>query len=314
MRIDQLAAMRLFVRIVDTGSFAKAARALGMSASNATERMAKLEEALGVRLLARTTRAVAPTFAGARYFETCKRLLAELDDVEASLADARGTLAGRVRVSANTAVARSILIPRLPAWAERHPHIDVELIMSDRRGDFVRDGLDFAVRIGGLEDQDLVFRPLGRPRRITVAAPGYLARMGRPRTPGDLSGHRLIDFLLADPDERLEWEFEQDGRTTAWHPRAAIAVGDANARLDLAIAGMGIAQTLCFLAAAPLRDNRLERVLPRWETAAPEVAILYPRDRHLPARTRATMDAFAAWITDALDDARPAPPAFAQGE
>ena len=314
MRIDQLAAMRLFVRIVETGSFAKAARALGMSSSNATERMAKLEEALGVKLLARTTRAVAPTFAGARYFETCRRLLAELDDVEASLADARGTLAGRVRVSANTAVARTILVPRLPAWAERHPHIDVELIMSDRRGDFVRDGLDFAVRIGGLEDQDLVFRPLGRPRRITVAAPGYLARMGRPQTPGDLSGHRLIDFLLADPDERLEWEFEQDGRTTAWHPRAATAVGDAHARLDLAIAGMGIAQTLCFLAAAPLRDHRLERVLPQWETAAPEVAILYPRDRHLPARTRATMDAFAAWITEALDDARPAPLAFARNE
>jgi LysR family transcriptional regulator, regulator for bpeEF and oprC len=314
MRIDQLAAMRLFVRIVETGAFAKAARGLGMSPSNSTERMAKLEEALGVKLLARTTRAVAPTAAGARYFETCRRLLAELDDVEASLADARGTLAGRVRVSANTAVARAILVPRLPEWAERHPHIDVELIMSDRRGDFVRDGLDFAVRIGGLEDQDLVFRPLGRPRRITVAAPGYLARMGRPRTPRDLSGHRLIDFLLADPDERLEWEFEQDGRTTAWHPRAATAVGDANARLDLAIAGMGIAQTLCFLAAAPLRDNRLERVLPQWETAAPEVSILYPRDRHLPARTRATMDAFAAWIAAALENARSMPPSFAQNE
>jgi LysR family transcriptional regulator for bpeEF and oprC len=125
--------------------------------------------------------------------------------------------------------------------------------------------------------------------------------------PRDLSGHRLIDFLLAEPGERLEWEFEEGGQVTAWRPHATTAVGDANARVDLAIAGLGVVQTLCFIAAPALRDRRLERLLPQWETDAPAISILYPRDRHLPARTRATMDVFAEWITQALEDARPAP-------
>lgn len=304
MRIDQLAAMRLFVRIVETGSFGKAARSMGMSSPNATERMAKLEAALGIRLLARTTRAVAPTIAGERYFEACRRMLDELDEVEASLSDAREALAGRVRVSANRGIARSILIPRLPEWFERYPGIDLELIMSDRRSDFVRDGIDFAVRIGGLEDQDLVQRPLGQPRRVTVASPDYLKRMGRPRTPKDLSHHRLVDFLLSYPGERLEWEFAEGGKAKACHPAAVAAIDDANARVDLAIAGMGIVQTLSFIAAPALRDKKLERILSRWEVPAPAVSILYPRDRHLPARTQAVMDAFGGWIEDAIKASR----------
>lgn len=302
MRIDQLAAMRLFVRIVETGSFGKAARSLEMSSSNATERMARLEEALGVRLLARTTRAVAPTQAGSRYFEVCRRLISELDDVEGSLTNSQKALAGRVRVSANVSVARSILIPRLPQWFESHPQIHVELIVSDRRSDFVRDGIDFSVRIGGLEDQDLVLRPLGRPRRVTVASPGYLRLMGHPKNPKDLSRHRLIDHLLPQSGERLEWEFEENGKRTVHFPETIAAVGDADARLQLAIADMGIVQSLCFIVAPALRAGMLERILSRWETPAPEISILYPRDRHLPARTLATMDAFAAWIKEATQE------------
>lgn len=302
MRIDQLAAMRLFVRIVETGSFGKAARALEMSSSNATERMARLEESLGVRLLARTTRAVAPTQAGIRYFEVCRRLISELDEVEASLVNSQKALAGRVRVSANVSVARSILIPRLPQWLESHPQIHVELIMSDRRSDFVRDGIDFSVRIGGLEDQDLMLRPLGRPRRVTVASPGYLRQMGQPQTPKDLSQHRLIDQLLPQSGERLEWEFGENGKYTACYPESIAAVGDSGARLQLAIAGMGIVQSLSFIAASALREGKLERVLSQWETPAPEVAILYPRDRHLPARTLATMEAFSGWIREAIHE------------
>ncbi|MBI0331086.1 LysR family transcriptional regulator [Burkholderia plantarii] len=302
MRVDQLAAMRLYVRIVETGSFGKAARALGMSASNATERIARLEAALGVRLLARTTRALAPTEAGARYFEVCRRVIDELDEVEASLSGSRDALAGRVRVDANVSIARAILVPRLPPWFEQYPGIRLELRMSDQRGDFVRDGIDFAIRIGGLEDQDLVHRPLGRPRRVTVASPDYLARTGRPATPDDLARHRLIDFLLPRPGESLEWEFDADGQPAEHALPSVAGVADADARLQLAVAGAGIVQSLDFIAAPELRAGRLERLLTRWETPAPEIAILYPRDRHMPARTLATMDAFAAWIRTALEE------------
>lgn len=301
MRIDQLAAMRLFVRIVETGSFGKAAKALDMSSSNATERMARFEAFLGVRLLTRTTRAVAPTPAGSRYFEVCRRQLSELDEVQASLTHSQTALAGRVRVSANIAVARSILVPRLPQWFEAHPHIHVELMMSDQRGDFVRDGIDFSVRIGGVEDQDLVLHPLGRPRRVTVASPHYLRQMGHPENPEDLSRHRLIDHLLPQAGERLEWEFEENGKYTAYFPETIAAIGDSDARVQLAIAGLGIIQSLDFIVAPALREGKLERVLQQWEARAPEVSILYPRDRHLPARTMATMDAFAEWVKEAIE-------------
>jgi LysR family transcriptional regulator for bpeEF and oprC len=303
MRVDQLAAMRLFVRIVEMGSFGKAARSMDMSSSNATERMSRLEEILGLRLLARTTRAVAPTEAGTRYYEVCRRVLAELDEVEASLTSSQEALAGRVRVSANISIARSILIPRLPHWFEQHPQIHVELVMNDLRSDFVRDGIDFAVRIGGLEDQDLVLRPLGRPRRVTVASPEYLRKMGKPRRPEDLAEHHLIDFLLPQPGARLEWEFERNGKRQELFPRSSASVGDSDARLQLAIAGMGIVQSLSFLAAPALREGKLERILTSWEMPAPEVSILYPRNRHLPARTQATMDAVTSWIKEAIRDA-----------
>ena len=303
MRVDQLAAMRLFVRIVELGSFGRAARALKMSSSNATERVARLEEALGLRLLARTTRAVAPTEAGTRYYQVCRRILGELDEIESSLTGSQSALAGPVRVSANVSIARSILIPRLPQWFEHHPQIHVELVMSDQRSDFVRDGIDFAVRIGGLEDQDLVMRPLGRPRRVTVASPAYLRQKGRPKRPEDLSKHCLIDFLLPQPGTRLEWEFKKNGKRLELFPPAVASISDSEARLQLAIAGMGIVQSLSFLAAPALREGKLERVLTSWEMPAPEVSILYPRDRHLPARTRATMDAFTNWIRKAIHDA-----------
>ena len=303
MRVDQLAAMRLFVRIVEMGSFGKAARSMEMSSSNATERMSRLEEILGLRLLARTTRAVAPTEAGTRYYEVCRRVLAELDEVEASLTSSQEALAGRVRVSANVSIARSILIPRLPHWFEQHREIHVELVMNDQRSDFVRDEIDFAVRIGGLEDQDLVLRPLGRPRRVTVASPEYLRKMGKPRRPEDLAEHHLIDFLLPQPGARLEWEFDRNGKRQELFPRSIASIGDSDARLQLAIAGMGIVQSLSFLAAPALREGKLERILTSWEMPAPEVSILYPRNRHLPARTQATMDAFTSWIKEAIRDA-----------
>ncbi|MGF6241841.1 LysR family transcriptional regulator for bpeEF and oprC [Paraburkholderia sp. GAS38] len=303
MRVDQLAAMRLFVRIVETGSFGKAARSMDMSSSNATERVARLEKILGVRLLARTTRAVAATEAGTRYYEVCRRVLGELDEIEASLTGSQEALAGRVRISANISIARSILIPRLPDWFELHPQIHVELVMNDHRSDFVRDGIDFAVRIGGLEDQDLVLRPLGRPRRVTVASPAYLRKRGRPQCPEDLAEHHLIDFLLPQQGARLEWEFDKNGERQELFPRSIASIGDSDARLQLAIAGMGIVQSLSFLAAPALREGRLERILTSWETPAPEVSILYPRHRHLPTRTEATMDAFTTWIREVIRDA-----------
>ena len=302
MRFDQLTSMRLFIRIIETHSFSRAASLSGISPSNATARIARLEEHLGVKLLGRTTRAVAATEAGQRYYATCKRLLVELDEVEADLKGSQQRLSGKVRVSVNVSVARAIIFPRLPELMLQYPDIHPEIILTDQRSDFVREEIDFAIRIGGLEDQDLHKRSLGFPLRINVASHEYLQKFGVPETPEALHTHRLIDFMLPVPGEKLGWEFECNGAVRTLWPDTVASVGDAEARVQLAVAGMGIVQSLNFIVAPALDTNKLVRILPALETRAPEVTLLWPRNRHLPARTEAVMRVFSDWIREALEE------------
>lgn len=301
MRFDQLSSMRLFVRIIETGSFNRAASLSGISPSNATARIARLEAHLGTKLLGRTTRAVAATDAGQRYYATCKRLLTDLEEIEADLQGAQQLLSGKVRVSVNVSVARAVILPRLPELMRQYPDIHPEIILTNQRSDFVREEIDFAIRIGGLEDQDLHKRSLGFPLRINVASSEYLQQYGEPETPEALAEHRLIDFLLPMPGEKLGWEFESNGAVSTLWPAAVASVGDAEARVQLAIAGMGIVQSLNFIVAPALRDNKLVRILTNLETQAPEVSLLWPRNRHLPARTEAVMRLFSEWVKEAVE-------------
>jgi LysR family transcriptional regulator, regulator for bpeEF and oprC len=302
MRFDQLTSMRLFVRIIETHSFSRAASLSGISASNATARIARLEAHLGVKLLGRTTRAVAATDAGQRYYTTCKRLLVELDEVEADLKGSQQRLSGKVRISINVSVARAIILPRLPELLRKYPDIHPEIILTDQRSDFVREEIDFAIRIGGLEDQDLHKRSLGFPLRVNVASPEYLQQYGVPQTAEALREHRLIDFLLPVPGEKLGWEFEVQGAVSTVWPDTVASVGDAEARVQLAIAGMGIVQSLNFIVAPALNDHKLVRLLPDLETKAPEVTLLWPRNRHLPARTEAVMAILSEWVREAVKE------------
>ncbi|NIF23892.1 LysR family transcriptional regulator [Candidatus Pantoea multigeneris] len=300
MRFDQLSSIRLFVRIIETGSFSRASSLSGISPSNATARIARLESHLGVKLLGRTTRSVAATEAGLRYYDVCKRLLNDLDEIDTDLKGSQQRLAGRVRVSINVSIARAIILPRLPELMRQYPDIHPEIILTDQRSDFVREEIDFAIRIGGLEDQDLHKRSLGFPLRINVASPEYLQHFGVPETPDALAGHRLIDFKLPLPGERLGWEFEtNDVINTLW-PDTVASVNDAEARVQLAIAGMGIVQSLHFIVSSALETGKLVRLFPDLETRAPEVTLLWPRNRHLPARTETVMRVFSQWVKEAV--------------
>lgn len=305
MRFDQLTSLRLFIRIVETISFSRAASLSGISPSNATARIARLEEHVGTKLLGRTTRAVATTEAGMRYYRTCKRLLQELDDVEDDLKGAQTVMRGKVRISINVSLARSVILPRLPEFMRQYPDIHPEIILTDQRSDFVREEIDFAIRIGGLEDQDLRKRSLGFPYRINVASPDYLQQNGVPQTVGELKQHRLIDFLLPVPGERLGWEFEQGGTLNPLCPDPVAAISDAEGRVQLAIAGVGIVQSLNFIVATALKEKKLIRILPHLETRAPEVALLWPRNSHLPARTETTMHIFSEWVREAVNGCEP---------
>src|SRR5690349_5535610 len=258
--MDRIDTLRLFVLIAETQSFRRAAESCGLSPASATERIAGLEQRLKVRLLNRSRRSVSLTPEGSEFLETCRRVIGELDQVTASLAKRNERASGQLRVSLNVAVGRCIVVPRLAEFASAHPDVRLEVIFADSRAEFVMDKIDVAIRIGGLEDQDLVVRRLGATRRVTVAAPSYLATFGQPSRPDDIINHETVDFLLPRLNQRLEWEFEADSEETEMHFSGRFAVNDGLARVEAAAAGLGIAQTLEFVARRFLSGGRRVRL------------------------------------------------------
>ncbi len=201
--------MRLFVRVVERGSFTAAAVDLGMPRSTATETMKALETSLGARLLDRTTRHVAPTLDGRDYYQRCLSILADVDEAEGALrgAEPRGLL----RVDAHGLITRAFLLPHLPDFLNRYPAIDLHFGQSDRLVDLVREGVDVVIRAGELTDSGLIARRLGLIEEITVASPAYLAKHGVPHTPDDLADHAMIGFLSSRTGEIMPLEFAIEG-------------------------------------------------------------------------------------------------------
>ena len=297
--MDRIDTLRLFVLIAETKSFRRAAESCGLSPASATERIAGLEQRLKVRLLNRSRRSVSLTPDGGEFLDVCRRVLGELDQVTASFAKRNERASGQLRVSLNVAVGRCIIMPRLAEFASAHPDVRLAVIFADIRAEFVMDKIDVAIRIGGLEDQDLVVRRLGVTRRVTVAAPSYLKRFGPPSSPDDVANHETVDFLLPRPNQRLEWEFETDAEKRQMHFSGRFAFNDGLARVEAAVAGLGIAQTLEFVARPFLSDGRLVRLFEHLESEAPPISILYAPTNRLPARTRAFIEFAAAVVKDA---------------
>lgn len=295
--MDKLAAMRLLVRVVQTESFARGAQAEGISTATATQRINNYEQVLGVKLLHRNTRGVSLTEQGEICYQSALRILGELEQLDQTLLAGQMDAAGIVRVNCNAGIGRAILLPALASFSQRFPAIKLHLVLSDSRAQFVRDKVDFSIRIDGLEDQDLLMRSLGKTRRITVASPGYLQQFGTPVTPGDLSRHQLIDFLLPDSSQTLPWMF-RDHEPELFNGHTAI--NDAQARVQMAVQGLGIVQTPAFMCASLVKTGALQRVLQEWEVDTPAISILYPRNRHLSHRVKLALDFCAELITREL--------------
>src|SRR5580700_10943700 len=208
--MDRIDAMQAFVAVADLGGFAPAARKLGLSPSGVTRLIAALEEHLGARLLQRTTRSVALTDAGARYLERAKRILADVEEAEASVQDERTRPSGRLVVSAPVGFGRLHVSPVMSEYLKRYAEVSGELRLADRMINLVEEGVDVAVRIGHLADSSLVARHVGEMRRIIVASSGYLEQSGEPDTPEATASHQTIQFgaTAASPD----WRFVEDGR------------------------------------------------------------------------------------------------------
>jgi LysR family transcriptional regulator, regulator for bpeEF and oprC len=293
--VDQLLAMRVFARVVETGGFSKAAESLNMPKPSVTKLVQGLEAHLQVRLLNRTTRRVALTSDGAAYYERSARLLAELDEIEASVGNARVNPRGRLRVDLSSTLADMIVLPSLPGFLARYPDLQVELSIGDRLSDLVGDSADCAIRGGELDDSTLVARRIAELHWVSCAAPSYLQRRGTPLTPADLSrGHFGVGYLFAHSGRVAPLQLQRGDERVEQRLPYRVLVNDAQAAVVAACAGLGIVQTLRFMAQPHIDAGTLRPILESWSGAPMPFHVVYPQNRHLSARLRVFVD----WIAE----------------
>lgn len=287
--MDRLAAERMFVKVVETGSFAAAAARLGTSSGQASKLVSRLELTLGVKLLNRTTRAIALTEAGSICAERLRRLIEDYDDLESEMQQTSLVPRGRLRLTAPMSFGTARLAPLLAAFAARYPEISLDVQFGDRIVNLVDEGFDAAIRVGNPTDQGLVARKLCTVQIMTVAAPAYLARRGVPLRPADLTQHDcIIDTNFRDPHH---WPFANGLKVPV---SGRLSFSNASACVSAAEAGLGIACVPEFVAEASLAAGRVQRLLAEDADSPLGVYALYPERRHVPAKLRVLIDFMAA--------------------
>jgi DNA-binding transcriptional LysR family regulator len=286
--MDRLDEFAIFVRIVEEGSLVRAAHRLRRSAPAVTRALAALEDRIGVRLIDRTTRRLAPTEAGRSLYERARAVVA---DYEAAAAGAReAPVRGLLRIAAPVQFGRRHVAPLATCFLDSHEGVEIELMLNDRNVDLIEEGIDVAVRIGALADSGLVARPVGRVRRQWVASPAYLAGHGAPKEPADLARH---EALLGTSRGAMEWTFGSRRRGAPTHLAGRLRVDDIETRLRLAREGRGIAQFLSYQVAEDLAAGRLVRLLRSFEAPPLPVQLLTKGRAHRAPKIDAFLD-FAA--------------------
>lgn len=307
--MDQLRAIRVFLKVVDQGGFAGAARALDQSPAVVTRLVAELEAHLHTRLLNRSTRRVALTQAGEAYTERTRQLLVDLEEADAAVQSASAQPHGHLRVQVPPSFAVHQLARALPRFHAEHPEVSLELVATGPVAG-VDEHCDISINFaGGPEvDGDIVARPLARSELLLCAAPSYLARKGRPHTPGDLEALDALIPPIAQARRGITFhrapaEGRPGSSVTVRPPAPMVSSMQLDAVFAAALAGMGIAGLPSFMAEQPLRDGRLVRVLDDWHVATFSLFVGLPSRRHLPARTRAFRDfLLQAYGTDPKGD------------
>jgi LysR family transcriptional regulator for bpeEF and oprC len=288
--MDRLLGMRVFARVVERGSFARAAQDLDLSPTQASAHVAELERRLDTKLLNRTTRKVSLTADGRAYYERCARILQDIDETESEVSGKHGVLRGTLRVDAPPLFARFVLIPALPKFLAAHPGLSLDLRLRDQLSDLVGEGIDCAIRVAKLADSSLVARRLGPTRLITVAAPEYLARHPAPRAPEDLAGHNCIGFRLAHLGRPATWLFRRAGEKVLLEPKGNLVCDTGEAHLAAALAGIGVIQTLSVVAPGLTERGKLVPLLEEWTAAGPPMSLVYAPGKPVPAKIRTFAD------------------------
>lgn len=290
--------MQIFARVAELSSFTQAAQVLGVPKASASLAVQQLEAQLGTRLLHRTTRRVQLTQDGQAYYERCKDLLDDVDELSGMFHQLDGmALRGRVRIDMSTGVARHMVLPRLPELLQRHPELEVEVSSTDRRVDLVREGFDCVIRVGPVAEPGLVARPLGQVPVATCASPAYLARLGTPRSLGDLARHELVHYVSTLGTRSAGFEVGNDDGSTEFLPMPGrVTVNSAEAYLGACLAGLGLIQVPLLGAQELVEQGLLVTVLAQHPPPSMPVTLLYAHRRHLPQRVRMVMD----WLAEVV--------------
>jgi len=293
--MDQLLAIRVFARVVETGSFTKAADSLQIPKATVTKLIQGLETHLRVKLLQRTTRRVSVTADGAAYYERTGHVLSELKDIEATLGRAQANPRGRLRVDTGGSVASGILIPALPTFRARYPDIQIHLGVTDRTVDLIGENVDCVIR-STANDLSLVTRRIAQLRWTTCATPGYLAHHGVPKHPRDLetNDHIVVAYSSALTGRTMPLRFGKGDEKIELDVRDGISVNESNAHLAAALAGLGLVQTMAFTTLRHVERGELVTVLDDWQPESQPVYMVYPPSRHLSTKLRV----FADWVVE----------------
>jgi LysR family transcriptional regulator for bpeEF and oprC len=294
--MDRFQAMEVFVRVVETGGFTKAADAMRMPKATVTTLVQNLEAHLGVKLLNRTTRRVSVTPDGAAYYERCVRILAEVAETEGALSRTRSAVRGRLRVDVPATLGRRLLVPALPAFFERYPELELEIGCSDRPVDLIEEGVDCVVRGGEQEDSSLVARRIATFDLLTCATPAYLERQGVPRHPHELARHRCVRYFSAKTGKMYKWIFRRGDERIELDVGGSVALNDSEAYMEAGLAGIGVMRATPFAASEWLAQGRLTRVLEDWDSDQIPLYVMYPQNRHLSAKVHV----FADWVAELL--------------
>jgi DNA-binding transcriptional LysR family regulator len=291
--MDRLACDRMFVAVMESGSFSAASTRQGVSSGQASKLVARLERDVGAQLLNRTTRALSATELGQAYFERVRAILADLDALDDAVRNRSGEAVGRLRITAPASFGLSELTPVLLDLAELHRGLEIDVSFSDRVVNLVDEGFDAAVRIGTINDTTLIARKLTEARIVLVASPAYIAIHGAPATPNDLKGHScIIDANFRDP---MTWRFRSAGVRQPVHVdvKGRLRLSSAEACLAAAERGLGIARIPYFMARARLAAKTIAPLLPEFEDSPLAIHVVYPPTRHLALKLRVFIDFLA---------------------
>lgn len=282
-----------FAETAKQGNFAAASRELGTAPSTLAKAVARLEDALGVKLFHRTTRQVSLTPDGERLFERCQRVLAEVEELQADAAGTRAVPAGTLKIDAPISYGKRFVVPALAALVRRHPGMQLDLRLNDSYADLVRDGIDLAVRVGHLSDSTLVARRIDTQSLLLCASPQYLREHGTPRRVDDLKRHVAVLFRMPTSGRNRPWQLKSRGEHVQLQPASRVRVSDGEGMVAAALCGLGVCQVPEVMVIDELAAGRLVELLPGCRPEPMPISVVWPSGRLLPARVRAAIEALA---------------------